>query len=99
MQIKKFKGISMGHNPESDWKIIFFAAFAIALVVMILNVFVYIKIDKGEIFVVEGEGGAAGKTLNIEELRTTLDYYQTKSENFQRIIRSASSTPVSDPSL
>lgn len=99
MQMKKISGISFGKNPESDWKIVFFSALTLAILTIALNVYVYIKIDKGEIFVVEGAGEGSGNTLNIEKLEETVEYYQSKAANFQRIIRQDASAPVSDPSL
>lgn len=99
MKLNNIKGISFGKNPDSDWKKIFLAALTLAILTIAVNVYVYVKIDKGEMFVVEGEVEGGGNSLNIEELNATLKYYEGKTENFQRIIRLASSTPVSDPSI
>src|SRR3989344_5765629 len=79
------KLFGFGTSPEADWKIIFISTVALALLVIIISAFIFIKIDKGE------------KTLDISLLKKTVSYYQGKAVEFERIKRA--STPAVDPSL
>ena len=86
-----------GTNPEIDWKIIFISTVVLATAVIILSIFIFIKIDKGEIFVVKKQVEEVGETLDITILRNTVSYYQNKALEFESI---KNSKPVSsDPSL
>lgn len=85
-------------NPERDWKAIFAASLVAVLILLAADVYVYAKIGKGEIFVgAEGEGGVQG--LDLEKVRGAAEYYRNKANNFQNILKSSSSTPISDPSI
>ena len=86
-----------GTSPEADWKIIFISTVALALLVIIISAFIFIKIDKGEIFVVEQSDEQGEKTLDISLLKETVSYYEGKAVEFERIKRA--STPAVDPSL
>lgn len=91
------KLFGFGTSPEADWKIIFISTVVLALSVIILSAFIFIKIDKGEIFVVEQSDEQGEKTLDISLLKETVSYYEGKAVEFERIRRG--STPAVDPSL
>jgi hypothetical protein len=84
-------------DPESDWKIIFSIAFFLVLIALGFSVYMYLKIDKGEIFVVDG-GEESGQTLDLEKIDAAAKYYENKGNNLQNILKS-STTTVSDPSI
>ena len=87
----------LGSSPEADWKIIFISALILAVSVIALSVFIFIKIDKGEIFVVERSLDQGEKTLDIFLLKETVSYYQGKAREFDRI--KSLVVPAKDPSL
>ena len=86
-----------GTSPEADWKIIFISTTILAVFVIALSVFMFIKIDRKGIFVVERSTGGRGTTLDVSLLRETILYYQNKAFEFKRI--KSAITPATDPSL
>jgi|SRR3989344_9072915 len=86
-----------GTSSEADWKIIFISTVVLAVLVIVLSVFIFIKINKGEIFVVKKSAEPEKKTLDLSLLRKTVSYYENKALEFERI-RSVK-TPAVDPSL
>lgn len=94
-ELKKY--LRFGVSPEDDWKIIFAVTVTIIFLVSILNVYIFVRVDRGEFFAVE-EGEKTTKMLNIDVLRDTVSYYRNKAYNFESIINGIS-TPVPDPSL
>jgi len=86
-----------GTNPEIDWKIIFISTIVLATLVILLSIFIFIKIEKGEIFVVKKSVGEVETTLDVAILRNTVSYYQDKALEFERI-KSTKPSAV-DPSL
>jgi hypothetical protein len=90
---------AFGQSPEGDWRIIFTVAALVALLGIAVNVFIFIKIDKGEIFVVDNLATEGGNTLDVAELEETVNYYQNKQAVFENLLRSSSTTAVVDPSL
>jgi hypothetical protein len=86
-----------GTSPEADWKIIFISTVVLVTTVIVLSIFIFIKIDKGEIFVIERLPDQGEKILNLSLLKETVSYYQNKAIEFERIKNSAS--PSADPSL
>src|SRR3989344_1923995 len=56
--------LGFGTSPAADWKIIFFSTAFLAVLIIISSVFLFIKIDKGEIFAVEKSVGKTKKVLN-----------------------------------
>ncbi len=87
-----------GTSPQLDWKIIFISAAVFTIIGIFLNVFIFIKIDKGEIFVADAPTGEGRNTLDIKELNSTLEYYQNKERAFQNYL-DATSTAQTDPSI
>jgi hypothetical protein len=87
-----------GTSPDADWKTIFISAAVLTLVVIVLSTYMFIKINKGEIFLAEPTGNEGKAVLNTELLRETVSYYQNKALEFERI-KSATTTGSIDPSL
>ena len=86
-----------GTSSEADWKIIFISTVVLAVLVIVLSVFIFIKINKGEIFVVKKSAEPEKKALNLSLLRETVSYYENKALEFERI-KSVKIEAV-DPSL
>lgn len=87
----------LGSNPETDWKIIFVSTLVLAVLVVVLSVFIFMKIDKGEIFVVEKSNEQGEKSLDTSLLKETVSYYENKAREFERI--KGLIVPAVDPSL
>jgi hypothetical protein len=87
-----------GTSPETDWKIILVSAVVLAFIVITLCAYMFIKINKGEIFLVDQSTDTEAKTLDVEVLRETVSYYQSKALEFEHI-RNATTTEAVDPSL
>lgn len=87
-----------GTSPEADWRIILISTIILAVLVLAFSVFLFTKIDKREIFVVEKSEEQREKALDISLLRETVFYYQNKALEFERI-KNATSTEAVDPSL
>ena len=85
-----------GTSAQADWKIIFFSTLVFILIVSILNLALFVQINRGEIFVIEEKDNAPQHTLDLEKLRETNAYYQNKALGFERI-KKATSTPITDP--
>ncbi len=90
--------LSFGAGPESDWKIIIVSTTFIIFITILLNIFVFFQVDKGEIFVINEPEQLGERTLNLEILRETVLYYQNKAAEFEKT-RSAPITGLVDPSL
>lgn len=88
--------LKLGTSQEADWKIIFISTVILVTLVIALSVFIFIKIDKGEIFSVK-ETIRDGEGLDLSLLRDTVSYYENKTLEFEKI---KSSKPEGiDPSL
>ena len=86
-----------GTSPAADWRIILIASSILALLFTAFNVFIFIMIDKGEIFA--GETLPEEQvTLDISELRETVRYYQGKALQLETLKKAASTTSP-DPSI
>ena len=84
-------------SPDADWRIIFVSVVVFAVLVCALNVVVLMKVNRGEIFTVGGGADEVQLSLNVEELKATVKYYQNKALEFNRIKNSTSTIP--DPSF
>lgn len=89
--------IGFGTSPETDWKIIFNTTIVLSVLVIVLNIFIFIKIDKGEIFATEKTLNEQEQALNLVLLNETISYYKDKAIEFERIKNSKQL--VADPSL
>lgn len=74
-----------GTSPECDWKIIFISTIILVALVGVLSVYIFMKIDRGEIFVVEKSDEPSEKSLDVSLLKETVLYYKNKALEFKRI--------------
>ena len=93
----KSRLFGFGTGPEVDWKIIFISTMVLTILIIVLSTFIFIKINKGEIFVVEKSAERGEKVLDVSLLKKTVFYYQDKALEFERI--KSLVTPAVDPSL
>jgi hypothetical protein len=94
---KDGKIFGFGTSPEADWKIILVSTTILLVGVLALCAFIFIKIDKGEIFVVKKPTDETEKTLDINLLKETIIYYQNRKAEFDRV--KGTVVPALDPSL
>ncbi len=96
----KFDGspFGFGTSPQADWKIIFLGTAALSLIAIAFSTYMFIQIDKGEIFIVERSPIENVQTLNNKKLQETVDYYRGKAEDFE-LYSNSTTTSVVDPSL
>lgn len=77
--------LSLGTSAGTDWKIILTSTLILSVLVIVLSIYMFIKIDKREVFVVEKPEDLGDKNLNLNVLRETVSYYQNKALEFERI--------------
>jgi len=85
-----------GKSPEADWKTILLSTVFLTLLIIVFSVYMYIKIDKGEIFASNKSAGTDEVILDVNLLKETVSYYQNKALEFESINKA--STPYVDPS-
>ena len=78
---------TLGISPESDWKFIFIATLIALIVVVSWSVYIFIEIDKGEIFMSDKSKDSGITPLDISLLKNTVKYYEKKELEFERIKR------------
>lgn len=91
----KFLGI--GTSPEADWQVIFFSGLALLVLVILLSLNLFVRVNTGEAYRHEETLETRDKALNTTLLLSTVKYYSEKEANFYRIRSSKSSIP--DPSI
>ena len=74
-----------GTSVRADWKIILTSTLILSILIIILSMYMFIKIDKREVFVVEKPVEMGDKNLSLSVLRDTVFYYQNKALEFERI--------------
>jgi hypothetical protein len=92
------RSFSWGISPDTDWKIIFISTIILIVLVSAWNFLTYLKVDSGMYLLEEGTGEATLPTLNLESLKNTVEYYETKSLRFEKI-KAGENTTVPDPSI
>ncbi|MEK7177014.1 MAG: hypothetical protein AAB719_01850 [Patescibacteria group bacterium] len=93
LHVELFK---FGKSQEGDWKIISLSTAVLAVLIIALSIFTFIKIDKGEIFSAN-ESVSENGGLDLNLLKETASYYENKKLEFERI-KSSNPTGI-DPSL
>ena len=75
----------LGTSPDADWKIIFVSTIILAILMITLNVFMFVKIDRQEVVVSDETNKDKQKVLDLSELRETVLYYRNKALEFDKI--------------
>lgn len=84
-----------GRDARRDWRLVFISFLVVTALALAFSFFVYARIDKGELFLVDKEGPAPLRTLNRFELEKTVAHFEEKRGRFERLKRAPLS--VSDP--
>lgn len=86
-----------GESPDADWKVILIATLVLMILVSAWNTFSYLDISKGDTVVSEETNGE-GQLLDVEALKDTVNYYQDKALNFEKI-KNGEGEAIVDPSI
>jgi hypothetical protein len=86
-----------GTSPENDWKIILMTFMMLLVITLAACVYYFIKVDNGNFLVLTDEEKTPTSTFNLNRVRQTINYYEGKSEELEKI----KNTPedILDPSL
>lgn len=90
--------LHFGNGPEADWKLIVVSTITLAVLASALNVWMFVRINGGKAFEIEKGAEETEATLDLRKLRATLEYYQNKGVEFEKI-RSGAVPAVVDPSI
>lgn len=82
-----------GRDARRDWQTVFIAFLLFNLVSVALNLFVYERINKGELFLVDKREPVTLGTVNRFDLEKTVSFFEEKRRKFE----SLKSTPLSIP--
>ncbi len=83
---------SFGQTPDKDWKILLGSSFLAILLAIGVSIFVYTKVNQGEIFLVDKKEVIQPKVLNRFELERTISYFESRNEDFLSLKREALQT-------
>jgi len=89
-------GRSVTH-PTRDWKIILGAFTALNIVIIILSTFLFLQINKGEIFLVDSTSPSTVDSIDKVLLKETLSFFEEKERVFESLKRNKPT--LVDPSL
>jgi len=84
-----------GRDARADWQRLCFAFLLLNLCTVIVSIFVYAKINKGELFLVNKEADISKKTFDTFRLEQTITYFGEKQTRFKRLQERG--VPTSDP--
>ncbi len=84
-------------SAETDWMIIFLSGVTLSLVVIVFAAYMFVGIDRREIFVTKEDTDNQVKTFDIKKLEETVEYYEGKAIEFDRIKKGGITS--SDPSI
>jgi len=91
------RSLGGGNNPETDWTIIMLSTLILSIILISIATYIFIQIDQGEIFVTGDPEGKGVEALNTTKLKETVNYYQAKAREFERI--RAEGVESVDPSI
>ena len=81
-------------HVNRDWTVVLMVFVIIVLVVTALNVRLFMRIDKGELFVVEDtDKTAVSNTIDEELLGSTLEFFVEKENRFEQLKRTTPFVP------
>lgn len=95
---KNGKFLGIGSSPEADWMVILVTTVLFMIFAVAFSAYMFIKINKGEIFVIEKDTDDSSQTLDIALLRDVVRDYNKKALEFERF-KEIGSLDLVDPSL
>ncbi len=74
-----------GRDPRSDWRWGFIAFLVLNLLLIVLSVMMYRRVNVGDIFLVDKKESVSLGTLNRFELEKTVSFFEEKEKQFQSL--------------
>ena len=98
LHLKK-KGVffGFGTSPIADWKIICVSTTILVIISVLVSLYVFFMINKGEIFLAEKPEASSSESLNEKLLERIIEHYRGKASEFERI--KSFQTEYPDPSI
>lgn len=84
-------------RPMRDWKILFVVFIVLNGIIIVFSAFLFLEINKGEIFLVEPATPSGIDTVDRNALREILFSFEEKAEQFEAL--KTSRPTLADPSL
>jgi type II secretory pathway component PulC len=84
-------------NASTDWHMLLIIFIIVTIVAVSFSVYLFMQINKGEIFVVKQDESVLSDSIDRTLLKETLSLYEEKSRNFEELKINRPS--VVDPSL
>lgn len=72
-------------NAYRDWRWLLVVFFVLLIVVVGINVYIFMKINRGEIFQSDKTATAQAETIDRDRLKQTIDYYTARAEHFEAL--------------
>src|SRR3989344_6935788 len=86
-----------GRDPRRDWRLLFSAFLLLNFLSVVFSIYIYARINDGEIFLVEKKETAPVATLDRAQLEKTLALFAEREERRKEFIRKGISSP--DPAV
>src|SRR3989338_6586368 len=84
-----------GRDARADWQTTCFVFLFLNVLSIVMSVFVYGQINKGEFFLIDKREAVSVRTLDRFELERTVSFFSEKQSRFDALLRAPLST--SDP--
>ena len=84
-----------GRNARSDWQVVCFAFLLLNFISIAVSVFMYLKINKGEIFLADKRESPSLGTIDRSLLQKTVAFFEDKKASFETFKQQ--SLPTVDP--
>ena len=81
-----------GRDARADWKMLCFAFLILTVCMVGVSVFVYAKINKGELFLVDKKTTVSLKMFDTFKLEQTISYFSDKKKRFESLQEKGIST-------
>ena len=78
-------GFKLGANPHADWKLLVYFFIVLNFAILAGSIYMFRKINKGEIFRVGLPGDHAIKTIDRKSLQEVLAEFNKKAEKFKEL--------------
>lgn len=79
--------VSFRHDANRDWKILCCSFLLLNLFSIGVSVFVYRKVDDGEIFLVDKKPTSSRQTLDRFELEKAVTFFENRKSRFETLKR------------
>lgn len=86
-----------GSGVEADWKFILVSFVVINIIFIIFNIYIFVKINSGEVFMSDQTKNTEIKTINKSGLDKVVNFYDQKKNIFSDIKKD--NTIFEDPSM